>query len=416
MNALFRGLTVAAVAAWALTLPSGDLAAQDSAALQRLRQAWQQAPRGSREELRLEDSIQAHVLDRLGPQVIELFKAYMRAPAGSDTEREADRAFSDSLEERRLSIDEGRQLAGLYLQFDPEFGGSSNGAGMPRDKVGEAADVGITLATTQEHAVAAGRLSILGTVENDSDSPIWIVDRYTVLLPPPEIWARGAGGSVSAFFPSIPAVSSDEFVRVDPQTSYRVMWTLDPRQSLISPRDTVGESLFEWLQFRPGSYPFSGIVHVWTEAPEVSGNGEARNLSASQVVSTTLDVQIALPIAILVVGGAVGGLVGYVMRLMARLQKRTKPARTWLASTLTNAAGMVGAALAAVVGTILISRIGSLESFISLSINDIWGAIAMGFLIERLGIGALVERATEPEGGGEQAEEEAAGAGAAAAT
>lgn len=367
--------------------PTNGVAQETTEHFDSLVAEWRVAPIGSSEEGAIEDSIQSLVERLLGDEAVDAYGRYLRADVGSQEEE-------DALEEAQgaaagaVRWPRAVELLMAYWSLAGDGAGTEPSV-MDQTRVYmESSEVEIVLESTQIMPSAGGRFGVLGTITNRLEEPVWIVNAFTTLLPPPEIWGSGRVSSMGAFFPSVPAVPTGEVVRIDGGGSYVVMWFVQPRRSGDDPPGTRRVPLVDFLQFRPGAYRFTALVHTWTRPPVLEA-GRVTNLGDSEIARGEARIEIGLPIIILLVGAVIGGLTAFAIRLVGLLKTGRRPhTMGWLTFLLV---GGLGAVFVAAIGTVLISRLGQLDSFISLSINDLWGAMASGFLLEWLGLRPLLE-------------------------
>lgn len=368
-----------------------------------LRDRWTVTPSGSAVEQAIEDSIQTLVVGTFGDSIIAAFRRYVDAPVGSEEESAALSEAQDGAAAVGVPWDRAGAMLSAYLILSGEEGEavpadtparSGLVVGMVDNKTNaEPIALGVTLRSTRESATAGGTFGVLGVISNQSDRAVWITDVTTKLLPPPEIWGETPGGSVGAFFPTGPA-GTRETVRIDPRGSYPVIWRLDPRTGFREASDE-GQSWLNFIQFQPGTYRFYAIVHAWPEAIDGS-SPDVTNLSESQIVVGEAAIPIGLPISILMIGGALGGVFAVLLRVLTRLVRAEKPVIGWWRYLGVSLALGV---LIAVVGTILISRLGGMRGFVSLTINDLWGAVATGVVLQWIGLRGLIDKAVADENG-----------------
>lgn len=223
--------------------------------------------------------------------------------------------------------------------------------------------VEIRLESSQDNPAAGARFAVQGTIINRQARPVWIVGERTTLLPPPEISGGGRELSMPANLPSLQSEPTGEVVRIDPGTSYDVIWYLGPTGA--SDR-RFEASFWDAFRFRPGEYRFTAQVHTWNMAPRLEA-GRVVNISDSQIARGETRIAIDLPIRILVLGAVLGGLAAFSIPLVGMFKAGQRPAVGWLAFI---GVGGGGAILAAAIGTVLLSRLGQMDAFISLRIND----------------------------------------------
>ena len=103
------------------------------------------------------------------------------------------------------------------------------------------------------------------------------------------------------------------------------------------------------------------------------------------VETATLDV--AAPLLIILLGAAVGGLLAYIVLPQAHAQlTRTASAQFFYAKVLL---GFAGSMLLAIIISILWARLSEAASLLRLTVSDVWGGIAVGFLANYFGVGII---------------------------
>jgi hypothetical protein len=149
-----------------------------------------------------------------------------------------------------------------------------------------------------------------------------------------------------------------------------------------------------FLFFNPGEYKV--IVHVkyatndrYPSAPQKSGQA---NLSQSYFESKPLNVggyritsksrmlYFNAPQFVILFGAGLGGVLSFVL-----LSKGRYAGVIWWKQVIKFFFGALFAMLMSIVVTILISRIAETQFFVKVTINDLWGAIAVGFIINYYG-------------------------------
>jgi len=222
----------------------------------------------------------------------------------------------------------------------------------------------------------AGRdLGFVALLTNTSTSEVHFSGPESVTLTIPlSLDPQGWQAGWYAFFPTQPNVK--EFV-LHPGDAYRVFWTInkDPAPNPLSWFSRLMRALGDLtnpkiLFFEPGDY-------------SVAVNAQYRTAGAAagplRTVTATASLPVAAPMLVILFGAAIGGVISYV--LMPTLKLRTSwEWRNWdILSVLSSTSGALGTALLSVIVTILLSRISSTEFFFQVTINDVWGAVAVGF-------------------------------------
>lgn len=314
----------------------------------------------------------------------------------------------------------------------------------PSDSLGPL-EVEVAIIPSREAPVAGELWSVILEIQNKSDQPIWIIDSATVLTLAPEIFGQtGERQSLIAWFPSSRFRTGDEVIRVSGGSNYIISWKIDPLQySLDAYKDDYEKSddkklgsfrgvfvrlaftLKEFLFFNPGKFPIAATVHVWPVPPTFDSKGYVRNLGSSLTVTARRDILMEASTWVLIFGAAVGGVICFVLQLLVglvapvgRFQPTTQPTEGAKAdlsgsdpgttdrlagtrrlvdsatravggfvkvSPKTIAVGLASAVLLSGIATVLLSRLATTDFLLVVKVNDFWGAIATGFVIQWFG-------------------------------
>jgi hypothetical protein len=153
-----------------------------------------------------------------------------------------------------------------------------------------------------------------------------------------------------------------------PGETYRVFWVENPTFDF-----------WQWLQylrFVPGAYPITVEAKYWSQA---KFDGDDYHTA---VADKTVDF--AAPESIILFGAIVGGFIFALLswvRAEESDQPNTPPSRMDKVPPYVKISlSLLGSALLSVIITILLSRIQETQFFIKVSVSDLWGAIAVGFL------------------------------------
>jgi hypothetical protein len=189
-----------------------------------------------------------------------------------------------------------------------------------------------------------------------------------------------------AFFPTQP--DGKEFV-LQPGDAYRVFWSTKDFEAAPPPWFTrLVRALADLMNprvlfFEPGDY-------------SVAVNAQYRTAAADgpfRTVTATASLPVAAPMLVVLFGAAIGGVISFVLMPTLKLRKSWEW-RNWdWPSVLTSTSGALGTALLSVIVTILLSRISSTEFFFKVTVNDVWGAVAVGFFAP-LSASGLIGRIT----------------------
>ncbi len=283
------------------------------------------------------------------------------------------------------------------INFDAEIGPSEPLASVTVD---------LKLIPSKQTVAAGEPWTVFGQISNRSERPVWIVDTRAVFVLPDELWGLAEGLPLFAYFPTTDFRLQDEIARIEPGASYIVFWEVNPTKRLE--RDQRGESapassirrvlsrqggaFWSFLFFRPGEYTVAASVGVWATPPKVVGN-TVINTGESFTLSETLEVSIETSPWVLMAGAIAGGLVCFVLRLMLALRRSTLQDLGGLRYV---ASGFAMAILLCSIGTVLLSRISGSEFLVSVTVRDVWGAVATGFIIQWLGLTYVVGQLVSP--------------------
>lgn len=377
---------------------------------------WESARLGTRAQQGIADSIRALIPRLVSQEAADAYIKYRGAYFRPGEDTVALQGIEDLVRRERPQIrwDRAEDLLEAFWSmvqdsatFPESPGGSSSVMGPPHGLV-PSSQVDITLEGTQASAIAGGRFGVVGTITNRRDQPVWIVDSYTTLLPPPEIWVKERIRSMRAVFPSVNSESTnDAVIRIDGLGSYVVTWQLGTKTQPVRSEDPAptgdpapteesgrtdavtpnGATSYNIMNFRPDQYRFTAQVHAWARPP-VMVDGRVSDISHSEIIRGEARIEIGLPIKILLFGAIIGGLAAFATRFV---HLRLSEQESVLDRQDHFRIGLLGAVVVPVIGTVLLSRLGQMDSFISLSINDLWGAMATGFLLEWLGLRRLLE-------------------------
>ena len=259
----------------------------------------------------------------------------------------------------------------------------------------EIPDIELQPIASQETLGAGALWTIYSRLRNRTVNPIWIVERTTTLDVPPELWGISSdAGSVHAFFGTKKRDSSDRILRLDPGATYTVSWKIDPfheKRSSGSAFATFRRLLFllgEYLFFQPGEYSLASNTHIWSTPPCVKDK-EVVNFGDSVVLSESAKITVNTPQPVLIFGAVVGGIACFALQILLRIRRTSFRTAGGVRFLLL---GFFTAILLCSLGTILASRLSAPDFLIAVRVQDFWGAIATGFVIQWFGLRYLSQR------------------------
>jgi len=265
--------------------------------------------------------------------------------------------------------------------------------------------IDLKVETSRSQPTAGTGLGVIADIKNQSGTNIYLKAKQLMLVLPPELGGKTnfnteVYGWYAAFTTETSANTNDSYdtsILIKPGDSYKVFWSPAPETLKTSPSFTkniwyVFKSEMNFTFFTPGDYKIAAVAKYWTD-PAFPTNDY-------RIATQSLTVHVAAPQFVILVGAALGGLIAYFILPQARLRlikvAKRGPTRTekflgfseWFFKEL---AGIFGAALLSAMVTILLSRISETQFLIRVTVNDFWGAIAVGFLAN-FGGASLLEK------------------------
>lgn len=402
----------------------GTAASPGAEQLRRYIADWAAAPYGSEEEA----EAAASALELLGADFSTDARAWYEAPAGSIEEGEAESRLNKLGEQLGITPEEvatGVAIVSANDASQTSFSTTQSLQAMSaRDDIGAPEPVTtspVDLELVYPRVIEAGdKVTVHGRIRNNADMPIWIVDTRARLTVPAAIWGPSSTtplNSMHAFIPTTDPSMSDQIQRIGAKGAYTVSWLLDYSEvarasrggSVDATKDAeelsdVGQILkrtqqtfWNYLFFEPREYEVVANIHVWTQPPKRGSDGNVSNVGDSFTMTASAVPTFTTPQTVLIFGAAIGGLICFLLRSTTSVGNQELTKRKAFELSL----GIPSAILLCVIGTIMLSRLSSSDFIVSVSVNDLWGAIATGFVIQWGGIrffsGLLANRSNESE-------------------
>ncbi|MFZ0247620.1 hypothetical protein [Candidatus Binatus sp.] len=233
----------------------------------------------------------------------------------------------------------------------------------------------IALSTSRPQVTVGALFGIVADVKNISDKDLYLVCAYFVMVPPIEIdpngpedwWAFINGNQPTDDF------KSDKFyfdpIRLPSGDKMVAMWagTNSHASSDTTWEGALYSNFNEFAHiatFLPGDYTIKVAVLYWPD--QLSAQSHAPNYRTQ---TADIKVSISAPQWVIMSGAAVGAVIAYF--LFPNI--RRKPNEI-------DVLGLLSAVLLGVIITILLARISDTQFFVKITVNDLWGAIAIGFI------------------------------------
>ncbi|GAB1723192.1 MAG: hypothetical protein NTNFB01_20880 [Nitrospira sp.] len=240
----------------------------------------------------------------------------------------------------------------------------------------------VSIQPTKAQPTVGSGLGFIVQVKNQSEETVFITWDTTVLVVPPELLYPFAQRTDvwHATFATELKHSPNETIGIKPGDSYILFWTPSPPEienmaTSAGVFSTLKVIITEvgFLFFSPANYEVSVIIKQWTNAKEVGGDNY-------RLVTKSASIPVAAPNIVIMIGAAIGGILAFYWLRVSKKDGEGIPI-----TALATSGTFLRCILLAVIVTILLSRIADTKFFIQITVNDVWGAIAMGFLANLLG-------------------------------
>lgn len=261
----------------------------------------------------------------------------------------------------------------------------------------------------REHLAVGSNFGVTGTLTNNTNSTVCVNEQYLRLKLPGEVEGPGAW-STSYWAGFLPAAShglkgketwDNATLALRPNDSTPVFWFVKFRELATvtgsqSQSQSLGRAIPEvlaylyeqismelnFLLFVPGNYQVTVIADYWVK----DDCSDIPDIGVPNVAFESKIVDVAAPQSVILVGAAIGGLISYVILPQARRRQRNL---TGLARYAAIGTGAFGAMLLSTIITILLARISESQFLIRVTVTDVWGAIAIGFISNYFGVEIL---------------------------
>jgi hypothetical protein len=293
----------------------------------------------------------------------------------------------------------------FFLFFNADFAFSS-------DTKVNSGSLAIKIEGTRSQFTPGTSFGVLATLTNNTKSIIYLNEHFLILKVPSEI--EGPASSPDSIWWGFMPIADhgkkyelnyNATVALQPNDSVAAYWMVDPRylvkQSVfggtiyISMCDAIKNiyHLFStelhFLLFSPGKYKLTVSANYWDKLPVSMGT-----IPKTSVESIIVDV--AAPQSVILFGAALGGLLYYILFsfLNQSATDITKKSSIhfyvkWSWVIMKKISGAITSMLMSTVVTILIARVADTQFPIRITVSDVWGAIAIGFIANYLGIELL---------------------------
>ena len=266
----------------------------------------------------------------------------------------------------------------------------------------------IELEASRSQLVAGEGLGVIARIRNTSKKAIYLSESSFALTIPLEMEGKRASvGGIPALFPTEihlqskegdPPVPSEQYyqakIKLNPGDSYSAYWTNtygDNPKGLISYVFDQITSQFQFLFFFPGKYSITLNAKYWSD-PKLPSDDY-------RLSSTSISLPVVAPLFVILLGSALGGLIAY--SLFPQAVYKFSASDTFLGSISKRLAGLVGAALLSIIVTIALSRVSETHFLVTVTVNDVWGAIVTGFVANYAGY-KILQKIIPGQGGSDE--------------
>lgn len=242
----------------------------------------------------------------------------------------------------------------------------------------------LTIKASRTQAASDTSFAISAEIENTTTHPIFITPTFLTLTIPPEVDPAPNVGSVSEWYAFLPGTGENAengwqtVVAVQPGSRMLAVFSLTRNPSWP-------QRLKAAVRLVPGDYTMHVVCAYWKTLEDAQKHVPDYS---TQIAETTLTV-IAPPSAILT-GAALGGIMAFILlpALWLPVDKKFEEHR-WPWKIFIVLRGLAASSLLSVIVTILLSRVSESQFLVRVSIQDFWGAVAIGFIVGASGTSVL---------------------------
>jgi hypothetical protein len=233
----------------------------------------------------------------------------------------------------------------------------------------------ITLRASRVQVPAGVGFGITADITNKSDTAVFLVPEYVTMTPPPEIDPEPPPQVWFALLPGMQFKDDGEpnyesVVRLGPGDTTSAFWAGGSIERNVFLR-ALGE--LRLINFSPGEYNIKVVALYWPD--QESANSRAYNYDTE---NAEIKLNVIAPQWVIIVGSVIGGLIAYFLLPSARVKTREY-----------NFFGILTAILLSLIVTVLLARVSETQFLVRITVNDVWGAIAIGFIANASGIALL---------------------------
>lgn len=271
----------------------------------------------------------------------------------------------------------------LVVASVPTFGQAAAPSG--GEQVSAKSDqIRLILKPSRPQAASDTSFAIGAEIDNTTGRAIFVTPTSVSLAIPPEVDPAPKVGSISEWYAFFPGTGQNG------ENNWNKPVTVQPGSRTVAifslPRNPSWSERFKSaVRLVPGDYTVRVVCAYWDNFDDAL---QQKTNYSTQIAETTLTV-IAPPAAILS-GAALGGLMAFLLLpslwlpVSKTFREHGLPWRIFIVCR-----GLAASSLLSVIVTILLSRVSESQFLVRVSIQDFWGAVAIGFIVGASGTSIL---------------------------
>jgi hypothetical protein len=272
-------------------------------------------------------------------------------------------------------------------------------------------DIRLTLRSSRPVISVNDVTGIFADITNFSQNDIFFKPKNIAMVAPPELdpdsphlwwasintaWTENESDNETNFSKKSKEIRLEENDKIFYKISNRVVRigsgdTATAFWGGVISRDRLEENLenfYRASKFMPGDYLIKVVAIYWLDEKDA----DKQNVNYF-TGNAEMKISVTSPQYIVIIGAIIGGIIAYIALPVVRSGKKGKE----------HFLGLLTAALLSAIVTVLLSRISETQFFIKVTVNDLWGSIAIGFLANAAGFSIIKKYlptgTEEPEGG-----------------
>lgn len=239
-------------------------------------------------------------------------------------------------------------------------------------------NIHLTLKASRAQTASDTSFAVSAEIENTTNKAIFINSNLFSLAIPPEVDPAPDVGGISEWYAFFPGIGQNNVVALQPGSRTVAIFSL-PKNPKFLQRFRAA------LRLVPGEYTVHAVCAYWTDIEDARARRPNYMIQHAQ---STMEI-VAPPLAILT-GAGLGGLIAFLLLPTLWLPAtKTLAGHGWVERAFIICRGLVASSLLSVIVAILLSRVSDSQFLVKVSIQDFWGAVAIGFIVGASGTSIL---------------------------